>query len=394
MVSNLESLSLKENTMSDVQFLDTPRPEDETKFLDTPAPEKKPSWQDARYGWDLMAGKPMPQSWESISNEPGLQDVSVGDAMAVQGAAGLAKAGVGLAGKGIGMALDALPATENVVPSIGRIANNQTLKNMGGTMGQINQMSQGSEGRIALDKAAKYARDNGLADVFSSNIGREKQLESLLGSTGKTVGDLRAEAGPAQSGVLEKVESDLLANKYSPNSLRSAEAPAIEKTSKAVREMSSGAPATHAGYGEAATDINKFAAGKKMYQPVTAETDFANALSRENDKGIVQTLGSDKGKQYVGALEEQTRLHPLEHLQQRGELREMAGRGGLSLSKSFVQKLADSFGYRLTAKTAGAIHDLLTAEGLPQASAQAVSGAPKMIPAGVSEFLTDKYGNR
>ena len=123
---------------------------------------------------------------------------------------------------------------------------------------------------------------------------------------------------------------------------------------------------------DAATEINKSAAGNKLYQPVNAQTDVANILSNENNQGIVQSLGSDKGKQYVEALGEQSKLHPLEHLQARGELRNAAGRGGGgSLTNKFVQAIADKVGYRMTAKTMAAISDALKGDELFQGNALA-----------------------
>ena len=492
--------------MAELQFLDTPPPEDQVQFLDTPAPEKGMFGQTidkpgpSGLGWDIAAGKQMnipdPRStaeFERSAEYPNakMTDPSIQDAMAVQGAAGLGKLGVGLAGKAAGTVLnDVIPAaskiptlgavipnTENLVPTVGRIADNQTLKSLGGTMGQIKAMGEGRGGREALDKAAKYARDKGLADVFSTDIGRDKQLADLLKSTGKTVGDFRAEAGAAQPGILDTVEADVM-KKYGPKALKSGEAPAVKKTMDFVRNEAGQAPElpvmdpktmtgkpqaifayndpplnaggspvskyqvfgnpndpamkaighgtqktlaelkeagipvigrtarsvgkwepldlapapTHAGLAKSATDINEFAAGNRIYQPINAETDVANALSRENNAGIVQSLGSNKGKQYLGSLEEQSQLHPLEHLQKRGELREVAGRGGGF--SSIPQKIADAMGYRITAKTAGAIHDLLVGEGLPKAVQQAVPSASKMVPSALQDFLEKKYGHK
>lgn len=436
------------------------------------------------HGWDILKGEPYAlASEEETRNDPGLRDATVSDALNVAGAAGLGKLSVGLAGKATGSLLNAIPATENIVPTVGRIATNQTLKSLGGSMGQIKAMSEGREGQLALDKAAEYARNNGLVDVLSTNIGRENQLNSLLKSSGKKIGDLRSEAGTAQPGVLEKIEEYLLSKKYGPKALRSKEAPAVKKTIESVREMSGetaakaapelpvikpgattgephalfsynsdmnpegkmksmytlfgdanhpllkqgkglpgagnttqtldwfkergipivgreprtvgkwepldlgepGTPATHAGYANAATEINDFSAGNKIYQPVNAETDVANALSRENNAGIVQTLGSDKGKQYLDALEDQSRLHPLEHLQKRGELREVAGRGGFG---GIPQKIADAFGHRASAKGFGSLHDFLRGK-------QSLTGPAlkRHAPiAAVNDFLTDKYG--
>lgn len=482
--------------MTDDLFTDEPAPKAQGNlFADTPAPERGMFGQTLEKppsaGWNIAAGTPIPLSPENETrNEPGLQDVSVNDALAAQGVAGLGKFGVKLAGKGIGAAMNAIPATENLLPSVERIANNQTLKSMGGTMGQLNQMAQGSEGRGALDKAAEFARDKGLADVFSTSIGRDKQLAALKEASGKTLGTLRAEAGNAPAGIPEKIAADL-ESKYGPDALRASESPSVEKALKTVKTFGGetppstpdlpviepgsktgdpyalfaynehaspnfpavskyqlfgdpqnpiirakgfgtqmtadelkqagipitgrtprsvgkwepldlttpGTPPTHAGYAKAATELNDYAAGNKMYQPVTAESDVANALSRENNQGIVQSLGSEKGEQYLNALEEQKRLHPLEHLQARGELREAGGRGGQGLGKAFVQKLADSFGYRLSAQKAAALHDLLSGADLESTASGAMAAptplnlsASKVLPSTMSDFMERKYG--
>lgn len=273
--------------------------------------------------------------------------------------------GVGqLATRGVGAALDAVPLTENVLPSLERVANNQTLKGFGGTMGQLKQMAQGSGGMAALDEAAQYAREKGLADVFTTEIGRKKLLDNLLEQSGQTIGNLRQEAGPAPVDMINKLLSNPKANmnEYLGEGLASGQLPMADKAISDIQRIAGQNP-THANLAEAATYINKQAAGNKLYQPVTAATDVANALSDENNQGIAQALGSEKAKQYVEALGEQQKLHPLEHLEQRGELRMAGGRGGIGLQ--MVQKLADEFGYRLSAKTAAAIHDSLVSDGIP-----------------------------
>lgn len=334
-------------------------------------------------------------SEEDIRNEPGLQDVSIPDTMTVQGVAGLGKLGVGLAGKGIGAALDAIPATENFVPTIERVANNQTLKSLGGTMGQIRQMAEGRGGREALDEAAQYARDKGLADVFSTSIGREKQLEALKEASGKTIGSLRNEAGPASEDVLEKVSSDPKLEKYFGTGSASKELGGVESAMNDIEEVGGREP-TNASLADAATYINKNAAGNKLYQPVNAETDVANVLSNANNEDIVRKLGSDKAKQYIDALGEQTKLHPLEHLQQRGELRQMGGRGGSRI----IQAIADKMGYRMTAQTASAIADMLNGRSLQPSMATALSptvsnlSASKYIPQAIIEWMNKRNQNQ
>lgn len=262
-----------------------------------------------------------------------------------------------LAAKGAGAALNAVPFTENMVPTLQRIANNQTLKGFGGTMGQLKQMEE-SGGRQALDEAAQFARSKGLSDVFTTDIGRGQMFDKLLESSGKKVGSLREQAGTTTPDIVNKVLANPKANidEYLGEGLASGELPQVDKAIADIQRIAGPNP-THAKLAEAATYINKQAAGNKLYQPVTAATDVANALSDENNQQIAQALGPDKAQQYLAALDEQKKLHPLEHLQARGELRQAGGRGGIGLQ--MVQKLADEFGYRLSAKTAATVHDAL-----------------------------------
>ncbi len=295
------------------------------------------------------------QTAQSIAR-PVLHPLAYAEEHPVQQALNVLGAGQ-LAAQGVGTALNAIPATENIVPSIERVANNQTLKGFGGTMGQLKQMEQAG-GQEALDKAAQYARDNGLSDVFSTEIGRRQLLNNLLQKTGQAVGALRTQAGDASPSIIGDAINNPKANidQYLGNGLDSGQLPQFDKAISDVQRIAGPNP-THADIAEAATYINKHAAGNKLYQPQTAATDFANALSDQNNQGIAQSLGSDKAQQYVQALQDQQTLHPLEHLQEKGELRQAGGRGGIGLQ--MVQKLADEFGYRLTAKAASALADTL-----------------------------------
>jgi hypothetical protein len=86
----------------------------------------------------------------------------------------------------------------------------------------------------------------------------------------------------------------------------------------------------------------------------------------------------------------------LEHLQERGELRNAGGRGGLGTR--VVQAIADKFGYRMSAKMAGAIHDALSGEGLLDTAKEAVSptaknlSASKLIPQSIIDYMNKKKG--
>lgn len=302
-----------------------------------------------------------------------------------------------LATKGAGMALNAVPLTENIVPTIEQIANNQTLKSMGGSMGQLKQMAKGRGGQTALNEAAQLARDKGLTDVFTTNMGRGKTLKSLLKSAGAETGALRKEAGVAPADMIQKLLDSPKAkmNEYLGEGLASGNLPKIDKALADIERIGGPNP-THAKLAEAATYINDQAAENKLYQPVTAETNIANALSDVNNQEIAQALGSEKAQKYVNLLDEQKKLHPLEFLQKHGDIREMGGRGGIGMQ--FVQKIADEVGYRASAKTIAAIHDSLVAENLPiTKSAVAAKIATLNQPSSITDLigkLISKYDSR
>lgn len=292
--------------------------------------------------------------------------------------------------KGFGSALNATPFTENMVPTLERTANNQTLKGFGGTMGQLKQMAQGRDGIEALDQAARYAREKGLSDVFTTEIGRKKLLDNLTSKTGQTIGSLREEAGPVTdpkqliSQLLDNPKSKM--DEYLGSGMASDQLPTAQKALNDIQRIG-GTDPTHANLAEAATYINQQAAGNKLYQPVTAATDIANALSDVNNQGIAQSLGSDKALQYVNALKEQQQLHPLEHLEQRGELRMTGGRGGIGMQ--FIQRMADEFGYRLSAKTISAIHDTMVSNNIPITKATVATALASSAP---KPSITDLIG--
>ncbi len=458
--------------MNDSLFTDEPAPEKDSLFTDTPAPEiglfGQPLGSDttSQHGWDITAGKPIPMAPESeVRNEPGLQDVSVPDALAIQGAAGLAKGAAGLGGKLLARgAGEVLP--ENLVETVGRVSDNQMLKSTGGSMGQIRQV-----GPEAARAAAKVGREAGLGDILSNEIGREKALANLDRTTGQKIGALRQEAGNAPVGIPEKIAAHL-ESKYGTGGVYSGEAGGLKKALADVERVGSqtkplpvieqplktgephalfdyndpitgkssykvygdpaltgikttgnlpldqlgnikvvgkttkaaelgqepldlpGAPPTHAGYANAATYLNKYATGEKLKQPVNAATDVANALSRENNAGIVQTLGSDKGQEYLKALSDEKAYKVLEQFFNRGELREMAGRGGVrGLVQQAIQSLANKGGYRAVSKMTNLLHDAMTSPvDLAGTASQAVTSGSKMVPAALNDFLSQKYG--
>lgn len=249
----------------------------------------------------------------------------------------------------------AKPVAEFAAPQLERIARNQTLKSMGGSLRQIREMAK----KGGLDEAAKFAREKGLTDVFSTSLGRENKLEALEQAAGSKLGALRAEGGASpltQADLEAKVMADPKMAKYLGEGLQAGQARDVPKALADIQRVS-GANPTFASRAEAATELNQSAAGNKLYQPTSATTDVANILSRENNQGLASALGPEKAAQEAAARSEFSHLQPLKHLQEHGELREISGHnlGLLGTAKSL---LPTGMVTRATAKGTGALGEL------------------------------------
>lgn len=370
--------------------------------------------------------------------------------------------------RGMGKAMEVTPGMKNIPEAIGRTADNQMLKSTGASMGQIRQT-----GIPEARAAAKVARESGLGDIFSTEIGREKSLANLEKTTGQKIGALRKEAGPAPTGIPEKIAADLKA-KYGKGGVYSGEGGGLQKALSDVKRLGGenkpdlpviqptgkvgepyalfegnitggsepglsqykvygdhpktgfnlnpeqlkdlgipitgraptpaainsepiglGTPATHEGYAKAATHLNQYATGEKLKQPVNAITDVANRLSHENNEGIMKALGP-KAPEYTKALSDFNAYKTLEQFFNRGELRDMAGRGGAKgIIQQAIQGAADKGGYRLTSKVADALHEALTKPlSIGKLSSQALKAGSITVPAELTEYLTNKYGKK
>jgi hypothetical protein len=227
-----------------------------------------------------------------------------------------------------------------------------------------------------------------MGDVFSTEIGREKALANLDKTTGSAIGGFRQEAGTAPKDLLDKAITSV-SPKYA-SGVHAGERGALDKAIETVKGIVGENP-THADYAKAATALNDYATANKIYQPVTAATDLANAISRENNAGIGQSLGADKAAAYLKSLSDEKAYKTLEPFFQRGELREMAGRGGVrGVVQQVIQSLANKGGYRVSAKFMDALHDAMTAPMDLETVREAASTAGKTIPLEIADYVNEK----
>lgn len=318
-----------------------------------------------------------PEAFERSSDYPNAlaTDPSVTDYLNVSGIGGLAKAGVKAGAMGLGKLADA------VAPQLERIGRNQTMKGLGGSMSQIRQMAT----KGGLDDAARFANEKGLNDVFSTSLGRENLLKNIEQQTGSKLGDIRQAAGPVPNP--EALEPSIMQapqmQKYLGKGLESGQAGDIPKAVEDIKRISGENP-TFASRAKAATELNQSAAGSKLYQPTNATTDVANILSHENNAGIRSAIGPEKSAEYDTALSDYSKIEPLKHLQERGELREISSRGGQSMWGDIKHTIGDAFGHRGLAKASYAGAD----------AAKTLSGiAPDSIGGVTSHLMKIMMGN-
>lgn len=311
-------------------------------------------------------------------HEPGLQDVSIPDAMAVQGVAGLAKALPGLAASG---AKAILPSTTEEILTRG--AANNMLKGTGASLGQIRQLGPETARETGL-----FGLKKGMADIFSTNVGNEQKLKAVEEATGKTIGGLRQQAGPV-SGDMAKVIEDQLTKKYA-SGLHSGEQGSLARALEEVKN----APQTHADLAKKATELNQYAAGNKMTQPVNAITDVANKLSAENNAEIVRKLGSGQGKEYVQALEDYPKTQQLKAFFERGEAKEAMPHGAFgNLAHTLVQPIKNAIGYKGLAKgQLAAAEALKNAPSLGQSVGNIAQPSALTWNEELADFLKKKFG--
>lgn len=297
-----------------------------------------------------------------VTDRQGLEDVTISDALT-------AAPMVGGAGKFL-------------EPQLGRIARNQTMKSLGGSMKQIREMAKHG----GLDESAAFARDKGLTDVFSTSLGREKLVEDLTSKYGKQLGDLRTKGGmsPLSHQELEsKVMTDPGMQKFLGEGLEGGQKGDISKALNDVKRISGPYP-TYSGRANAATEINQSIAGNKEYQPQNAATGVANILSRENNAGLAQALGPKDAAIEASLRKDFSSLKPIQHLQDHGELKEMRGAGGIK--NALESFLPTGVANRAAAQGAAA----------GQKIAGAASNAPDLATTtmlkSVEEYLRNKFG--
>lgn len=270
-----------------------------------------------------------------------------------EGVLGLAKAGAGLIGK-------AVPATEGgtgLFNTMGqyakRFGQNQAMKAMGASGGQIGQVGVPESRALA-----QMAIDKGIVSPLRGPIGLEEKVAQLHGQAGADIGAMRnaadkAGTAPQMPEILQAVKQNL-EGKYASGTEKG-----MAGLNRAREEIAKGGTGTFLGNAQKATDLNASAAKNAMYRPQGAATDTADILSRLNNEKMASILSPEQLAKYEAGRKDYGSLEKIKGFLERGERKEMAGRGGSSLTKTLADKTMDALGNRLAATTGSKIGDVL-----------------------------------
>lgn len=340
--------------MDDSLFIDAPHPDTQDQlFVDAPAPTES-------------AKTSPPYSSDAFERSPNyptaaMTDATVPDLQAVQGVAGLGKAGLGLATD----VVEGAPTIKGVLNTAGeyakRFGQNQAMKAIGARSGQIGQVGIPESRAIAQSMI-----DKGVVSPLRGPIGLEEKVGQLHTQAGHGIGQARQAAdvagqAPQMAEILQAVKADL-EPKYTSGVDRG-----MAGLNKAREEIAKGGTGSFVGNAQKATDLNSAAAANKIYRPQGATTDTADIISHLNNEAMKKTLSPADFAKYESNRKDYSELSKVAEFIKSGERREMTGRGGSSLGKTIYDKTMDAMGNRVSAAAGNTLGNILQSPKTPQA---------------------------
>lgn len=293
-------------------------------------------WENPKENLEAMA-KPVTHPIEYGYEHP------VSQAMNVMGATGLGEGALDTAGE-----------------YSKRFGQNQAMKAMGASSGQI--------GQVGIPESRMLAQsmiDKGVISPLRGPLGLEEKVDQLHNRAGENIESARKSAdlkggAPQMSDILQQVKNNL-ENKYTSGVNKGM--PALNK---AREEIARGGTGTFQGNAQKATDLNTYAAQNKIYRPQTASTDVADTISHMNNEAMGKVLTPPENIKYTQARTDYGNLSKVKQFLERGERREMGGRGGSSLTKTIADKTMDAIGNRTAASVGSGLGDILQTQNLPK----------------------------
>lgn len=285
--------------------------------------------------------------------------LTVGNAAALpMGLAGLGEAGTGLLNK----SMAGVPEEGGLLGTVGqyakRFGQNQAIKALGASGGQIGQVGVPESRALAQSMI-----DKGVISPLRGPIGLEEKVAQLHGQAGQALGGARKAAdvtghAPSMAEILQQVQKDL------ESTYASGANKGMAGLNRAKEEIAKGGTGTFVGNAQKATDLNQAAAANKLYRPQGATTDVADTISRLNNEAMGKTLSPEQMTKYDLAKKDYGDLDKVQKFLERGERKEMAGRGGASLAKTIADKTMDAIGNRTAATLGSKTGDLLQSPAL------------------------------
>lgn len=258
-----------------------------------------------------------------------------------------------------------------------RFGQNQAMKAMGGMGGQIGQVGIPESRQIAQTMI-----DKGAISPLRGPIGMEEYVDKLHSGIGQDIGTARTTANargdaPQMAEILDQVNKNLN-GKYGSGVDKS-----MATLNRAKEEIAKGGTGTFTGNAQKATDLNSAASANKIYRPQGATTDVADVITGLNKDKMRTLLSPEEMAQHEKDLSDYGQISKAKEFMKRGERKEMAGRGGASLTKTMADKTMDALGNRLSATLGSKIGDILQ------------SPITKSFDAGaLANYLRAKYDNQ
>lgn len=255
-----------------------------------------------------------------------------------------------------------------------RFGQNQAIKAMGASGGQIGQVGVPESREIAQSMI-----DKGVISPLRGPIGMEEFVDKLHKDVGSRIGATRQMAGtrgdaPQLPEILDQVKQNLL-SKYQSGNDRNMGA-----LNRAREEVAKGGTGTFSGNAQKATDLNKYASDNKIYRPQTASTDVADVITGLNKDKMKTLLTPEEMGAHEKDLSDYGPLNTVKKFMERGERKEMAGRGGSSLMKTAADKTMDMMGNRVAATAGSKLGDALL--------------SPVDLQKALAAYLSQKYASQ
>lgn len=243
--------------------------------------------------------------------------------------------------------------TENTLAQYAkRIAQNQAMKTLGASGGQIGQIGAEDSRRIA-----QKLLDQGVIAPLRGPIGLEETVKGLSKQAGQEIGDIRNAAdkagqAPQMTEILDAVK------KHVEPQYASGVEKGMAQLNRAREEIAKGGTGTFVGNARKATEMNEAAKKNALYRPQGPVTSTADVISRLNNESLKRVV-PDKTAPYEKALGDWGDYEAVKDFLARGERKELSGHMTHNPFHAITEPTVDAFGNRIVATGANQLGNAL-----------------------------------